>query len=247
MKLPPELRNSIYYLYFNDIMDRRECWRSFPGEAKYGLPIQELRPYLNLLHSSHNVRSETAPMFYKEYLTGDDVVFYMDYEHGLDWHGRMQALCASIAAIDVSTKIGFNFRRLLTPGETNMRCAQLHDIDISSHFSTVTEHKILPRAFSDSTIMFLSKQLKLNKIPDATIERGPRQPKNVTLVKQRLLDFETEEVFPRFHLRPLRLRIFGPMASIDWSQFKFDYAAAAVKEQQREIAAMEELGRQMIY
>lgn len=237
MELPPELRNSIYYLYFNGIVDRRECWRSFPDGAKHGLPIVERRPYLKLLHSSHNIRSETAPMFYKEYLAGDDVVFYTDCERGLDWHRRMQAFCASIAAIDVNIKIGFNFRPLLTPNETNVRCAQLHGIDISSHFSTIAECKTLPSAFPYSTMMFLSKQLKLKKIPDATFEPRPRQPMNVTLTKTRILNFEMEEFFRRFQLRPLRIRIFGPMANINWSQFKFDYAAAAEEEEEQQMLA----------
>lgn len=87
MKLPRELHDHVYDCYFEDIavMDtktKRRYWfdtildpkqeksTSIPRRT---LPVTMLRPYLAILHSSSQTRSEAAPIFYKQHIGGADL------------------------------------------------------------------------------------------------------------------------------------------------------------------------------
>lgn len=58
-RLPGELRNKIYREYFNSV----GTWDT----ARTNDRLHSLQPCLNIMHASHQLRSETASIFYQEY------------------------------------------------------------------------------------------------------------------------------------------------------------------------------------
>lgn len=99
VKLPPELRTSIYHYYFSDIR-RQYC---------DAMSITTISDHLNLLQSNGEVRREAASIFYKDYMCktdGDELSFW---SLSIDWRSeiltRIKFVMQSLTKYDTSAKI----------------------------------------------------------------------------------------------------------------------------------------------
>lgn len=135
MDLPPELRNNIYNLYFEDIkvVDKTKRRQLFPrilnekNEILTSIPrtafsISALRPYLNLLHASAQIRSEAASIFYKGHIgsPGLPLVVRCDFSTTEIYRrkvlSRAQDFCSSVAIYNGNAKLLIWFDIVLGEG-----------------------------------------------------------------------------------------------------------------------------------
>lgn len=132
MKLPAELRQQVYDCYFEDIGvmdktkqrfwfdrifdDKHQPLASIPRRA---FPLDVLRPYLSLLHSNAKVRSEAAPIFYKDYIGSPEIplVVRCDFcsEWGLRPLSRMERFSSSVATYNTDATLTIWFDMSQTP------------------------------------------------------------------------------------------------------------------------------------
>lgn len=69
MDLPGELRNMIYYEYFNSFStEATENTNDTNAIDDSNKSLHALQPFLNILHANREVRSEAASIFYEEYI-----------------------------------------------------------------------------------------------------------------------------------------------------------------------------------
>lgn len=122
MKLPAELRQQVYDCYLEDIGvmdktkqrfwfdrildDKHQPLASIPRRA---FPLDVLRPYLSLLHSSTKIRSEAAPIFYKDHIGSPEIplVIRCDFcsEWGLRPLSRMEKFSSSVATYNTDATL----------------------------------------------------------------------------------------------------------------------------------------------
>lgn len=122
MRLQLELRQQIYDCYFEDIPvmipTKRRYWfdkilGSEQGEsASTSIPrkafsISVLRPYLNLLRSSSQVRSEAAPVLYKQHISSNDLaIHFTPRPYALI---RLMSFCRSVAVYNADASFTLVF------------------------------------------------------------------------------------------------------------------------------------------
>lgn len=119
MELRRELHDHIYDCYFEDIavMDtktKRRYWfdtildsnqeksTSIPRRA---FSITVLRPYLAILHSSSQVRTETAPIFYKQHIGGADLQLARALLRHAAGVRLLRKFCSSAAVYNIGARL----------------------------------------------------------------------------------------------------------------------------------------------
>lgn len=115
MKLPAELRQTIYDDYFADIHEGQKslCSADTPKipqlamllpETKTETSIKALKRHLPLLHVNCEVRAEAGPILYNRYLANAEFPFNINYHNAADSFRRSQGIRVPFSACAIKTE-----------------------------------------------------------------------------------------------------------------------------------------------
>lgn len=230
--LSPELRNKIYYHYFDGtetvqwLLSSVRAPRSPRSPrylAKVKTSIAALRPYLHLLHVCAKVRSEAAPIFYNQYLAGTEFIFNIDYANAAENFMRMQAICTSSAVFAAKSEVilKFGFQIFTHAAHTSLL---LRLGDRMHQYAAWWLQRKATRKYG-----FVWRAIDRDEV--AKLDLGAEESAFITYNLQKMPKLELlgpedrfRSVIPGFEMEYAhnRFRLFGPLATIDWEYFDFE-------------------------
>ena len=144
-KLPGELRNRIYRLYFEDSARQR----------KHTMDIKKAAPtFLNLFHTDHMIRSEATSIFFKEFLSIDSFFAPMNLEGAI--MSRLKSICALAAIHKINLQLSITVQESIV-GEA------IHVSSVRSDFVGK-----LMRFITSETNEWFARSTDLNKPEEGT-------------------------------------------------------------------------------
>jgi hypothetical protein len=205
LKLPGELRNRIYRIYFDDFekqMSRRFVYNSMIMTPRY----------LALLHINRKLRSEAGSIFWKEIAPFHCFLCPVDQPIEAVMLSRIRDVCSLVSIRDVHMRISID----CTPSWTNLietGFAGLYNVDfwrrreLRQWLSSLLEH--IERNAGPPSITNLQRH-----ILDST---GPDRALDGTCVR-RFADFLIGSKDQGVREGENFLHIEGPLAELDWSR-----------------------------
>ncbi|KAM0716646.1 hypothetical protein Q7P37_008091 [Cladosporium fusiforme] len=199
MRLPVELRLKIYRCYFEDSSNTRE------------VPLSDLRIFLPLLQTNRLVRSEAAPMFYREYIANQEL------------RNRL-VLSTSLSGEDRIIKRIASFCSLISIYNPNAEFTTVFDSDSGHPDSVPLSRPFLEtfldlmalKARVDSRTLGIYKNMWLGSAPGSSWERFSFQGN----IGNFTFEYNVGEVDDDGCLDQTggaeTFRIHGPLAKLDW-------------------------------
>jgi len=239
MKLPAELRQTIYGYYFADINEAQWFLCSAPTpytprlarllpETKTG--IKALKEHLPLLHANREVRAEAGRILCNQYLADAEFLFNIDDHNGADIFRYIQVFCTSFAAFVFKPEaLKFGLQILTDASNESLL------LDLADHVHRYAAWKLQRKAVLQYRLDYIDGSVDNDKLPKLGLNASENAflthnvAKMPSFAEQPELELKSAKcrvcrTIPGFEMQydKRSFRMFGPLATIDWEYFNFE-------------------------